>query len=44
MEMVVKTLGTCLWKWLDRYINHLWKRRKAVVVISPRGAYTRMPA
>ncbi len=35
---------TRLWKWLDRDISHLWKRYKAVVVISRRAGYTRMPA
>lgn len=33
-----------LWKWLDMDISHLWKRDKAVVVISPRGGYTRILA
>jgi hypothetical protein len=29
---------------LDRDINHLWKRYKAVAMISLRAGYTRMPA
>jgi hypothetical protein len=44
MEMVVKTLNARLWEWLDRNISHLWKRYKAVVVITPRAGYTRRRA
>jgi len=44
MEMVVKTLDTRLWRWLDRDTSHLCKGYKAVVVISPRAGYTRILA
>ena len=33
-KWLVKTLDSRLWKWSKRDISHLWKRYKAVGVIS----------
>jgi hypothetical protein len=43
-KWLVRTLDNRLWRWSDTDISHLWKRYKAVVAISPRAVYTRMPA